>query len=130
MAVHVVSAGENLWAISNRYGVHIQTIVELNGLTSANSLVPGLALYISDNQLPIRSYQIKPGDQIWKLAQQFNTDISTILGANPGVDPNQLFIGQIINIPSSVKLEITTLGFLVPSGGTAVLSILDSLARQ
>ena len=130
MAVHVVSTGENLWAISNRYGTPIQTIVELNGLPSANSLVPGLALYIPDNQLPIRSYQIKPGDQIWKLAQRFNTDISSILRANPGVDPNRLFIGQIINIPSPVKLEITSLGFLVPSGGSSVLSILDSLAEQ
>ncbi|MEH7254260.1 LysM peptidoglycan-binding domain-containing protein [Neobacillus niacini] len=130
MGVHVVDKGENLWVISNQYGVPIQTIVELNGLPSANTLVPGLALYIPDNQLPIRSYQIKPGDQIWKLAQRFNTDISTILGANPGIEPNSLSIGQIINIPSPVKLKISTLGFLVPSGGSSVLSILDSLAGQ
>ncbi|WP_045522662.1 glycoside hydrolase family 18 protein [Neobacillus niacini] len=130
MGVHVVSTGENLWAISNRYGVAIQTIVEVNGLPSASSLVPGLALYIPDNQLPIRSYKIKPGDQIWKLAQRFETDISSIVRANPGVDPNQLFIGQIINIPSPVKLEISTLGFLVPSGGSTELSMLDSVAGQ
>ncbi|MEH7113166.1 LysM peptidoglycan-binding domain-containing protein [Neobacillus niacini] len=130
MGVHVVGKGENLWAISNRYGVPIQTIVELNGLRSASSLVPGLALYLPDNQLPVRSYQIKPGDQIWQLSQQFNTDISTILGANPGLDPNNLTIGQMINIPSPVKLEISTLGFLVPSGDSSVLGVLESLARQ
>jgi spore germination protein len=130
MGVHMVSTGENLWAISNRYGIPMQSIVELNGLPSDRSLVPGLALYIPDNQPPIRSYKIKSGDQFWEIAQRYNTDISTILGANPGVDPNQLFIGQIINIPSRVKLEIATLGFLVPSGGSAVLSVLDSLAGQ
>jgi spore germination protein len=130
MGVHVVVTGENLWSISNRYGVPIQTIVEQNGLPSASSLVPGLALYIPDNQLPIRSYQIKTGDQIWELAQRFKTDVSSILAANPGVNPNQLFIGQIIHIPSPVKLKITTLGFIVPSGESAVLSILDSLAGQ
>jgi spore germination protein len=119
-----------LWSISNRYGVPIQTIVEQNELPSASSLVPGLALYIPDNQLPIRSYQIKTGDQIWELAQRFKTDVSSILAANPGVNPNQLFIGQIIHIPSPVKLKITTLGFIVPSGESAVLSILDSLAGQ
>jgi spore germination protein len=91
-----------LFIVTNRYGVPTQTIVELNGLASTSSLVPGLALYIPDNQLPIRSYQIKPGDHIWKLAPQFNTDISTILGTNPGVDPNQLFIGQIITIACNV----------------------------
>jgi spore germination protein len=130
MGVHVVSTGENLWAISNRYGVSMQTIVELNGLPSSSSLVPGLALYIPDSQPPIRSYKIKPGDQFWEIAQRFNTDITSILGANPGVDPNQLFIGQIINIPSSVKLRLSTLGFLVPSGGSDILSVLDSLAGQ
>lgn len=130
MGVHVVSTGENLWAISNRYGVPMKRIVELNGLPSDSSLVPGLALYIPDNQPPIRSYKIKPGDQFWELAQRFNTDISTILAANPGVNPNQLIIGQSINIPSSIKLRIATLGFLVPTGGSAVLSLLDSLAGQ
>lgn len=130
MGVHVVGTGENLWAISNRYGVPIQTIVELNGLPSASRLVPGLALYIPDNQLPIRSYQIKTGDQIWELAKRFRTDISLILEANPGVNPNQLSVGQIINIPSPIKLEIATLGFIVPSGESTILTILDSLAGQ
>lgn len=130
MGVHVVGVGESLWKISNRYSVPLQTIVELNGLPSASGLVPGLALYIPDNQLPIRSYQIRTGDQIWVLAQRFRTDISSILAANPGVNPNQLSIGQIIHIPSPVKLQIATLGFILPSGESAVLSILDSLAGQ
>lgn len=130
MGIHVVSVGENLWVISNRYGVPIQTIVEVNGLPSPTSLVPGLALYIPDNNLPIRTYQIKPGDQIRNLAQQFNTDISAILAANTGLDPNHLHIGQIINIPSPEKLTLSTLGFIVPSGGSSVLTILDSLAGQ
>jgi spore germination protein len=130
MGVHVVGTGENLWTISNRYGVPIQTIVKLNGLPSASTLVPGLALYIPDNQLPIRSYRIKTGDQIWKLAQRYRTDSSSILALNPGVNPNQLFVGQIIHIPSPVKLKIATLGFIVPSGESAVLLLLDSLAGQ
>ncbi|MDF2787958.1 MAG: chitinase [Neobacillus sp.] len=130
MGVHVVGTGDNLWVISNQYGVPIQTIVKLNGLPSASTLVPGLALYIPDNQLPIRSYQIKTGDQIWEISKKFRTDISSILAANPGINPNQLFVGQIIHIPSPVKLKIATLGFIVPSGESAVLSILDSLAGQ
>jgi spore germination protein len=130
MGVHVVVAGENLWSISNRYGVSIQTLVNLNGLASANTIVPGLALYIPDNLQPLRSYKIKKGDMLWKLAQQFNTDLSAILAANPGIDPHRLFIGQHINIPSPIKLAIATLGFIVPSSGSTVLSILHSLASQ
>ncbi|WML40032.1 glycosyl hydrolase family 18 protein [Neobacillus sp. OS1-2] len=130
MAVHVVKTGENLWMISAMYGVSIQTIVELNGLPSTSTLVPGIALYLPDSLPPLRPYPIKAGDQIWQLAQVFNTDISTILAANPGVDPKRLIVGQIINIPSSLKLEIATLGFLVPSSVNANLETLNDLAGQ
>ncbi|MFF2450392.1 LysM peptidoglycan-binding domain-containing protein [Neobacillus sp. NPDC058068] len=130
MAVHVVKKGETLGTISTIYGVSIQTIVEMNGLLSANTLVPGLALYLPGTLPPIRPYQIKAGDHIWQLAQQFNIDIPTILEANPGIDPNKLYIGQIINIPSPLKLEIATLGFLVPSSESANLETIESLAGQ
>lgn len=128
MAVHVVRTGENLWTISTMYGVSIQTIVKLNGLPSASAIVPGLALYLPDNMLPVRTYQIKAGDHIWSLAQLFNTDISMIIAANPKINPNQLFIGQIINIPSPLKLKLATLGFIVPSSDTTILSTIDTLA--
>jgi len=130
MAVHVVIAGENLWTISNRYNVSIQSIVDLNGLPSATSIVPGLALYIPNSLPPFRYYRIMAGDQIWKLAQQFNTDPSAILAVNPGINPNQLHIGQVIIIPSPEKLEIATLGFIVPSSENNVLTILDSISGQ
>ncbi|MEH7505697.1 LysM peptidoglycan-binding domain-containing protein [Neobacillus drentensis] len=130
MAVHVVTAGENLWTISTKYGVSIQTIVELNGLPSVNTIAPGLALYLPDNLPPLRFYRIKAGDHIWNLAQQFKIAPLAILAANPGINPNQLMIGQTINVPSLIKLEMATLGFLMPSSEVANLATLNSLAGQ
>ncbi len=46
-------------------------------------------------------YVIKSGDTYYSLAQRFNTTVAAIEKANPGVDPNRLFIGQIICIPST-----------------------------
>ncbi len=44
-------------------------------------------------------YTIKAGDTYYVLAQRYNTTVSAIEKANPGVNPNRLFIGQVICIP-------------------------------
>ena len=115
MAIHVVKSGESLWAISKKYGVSIATIIQVNGLLSANRIVPGLALYIPENELstydPIK---LKLEILLWKIAQRFDTSVSSILIENPNVDPNALYIGQRLNIPSPNKLRMTSLGFIVP----------------
>jgi len=130
MAVHVVKAGENLWSIARTYGVTIQSIVNVNGLPSANVIVPGLALYIPDLQPITRFYKIKSGDTLWKLSIQFSTTINSIMNANPGLDPNRMYIGQNINIPSPIKPSMTTLGFIVPSSPQSFLAWFDALAPK
>ncbi|MFL6561615.1 MAG: glycosyl hydrolase family 18 protein, partial [Bacillus sp. (in: firmicutes)] len=96
----------------------------------SGSIVPGLALYLPDNLPPLRYYRIKAGDHIWNIAQHFNVDPAAILAVNPGINPNQLLIGQTINVPAPLKLEIATLGFLVPSSEAANLATLNSLANH
>lgn len=130
MAVHVVQSGDNLWKISSTFNVPIQTITDINGLQSASDLMPGLALYIPDNQQPLSLYRIKAGDSVWKLAQQFNTTVTAIINANPGLNPDKLLIDQTIYIPSPLKPEIATLGFLIPSSEKTNLATLNSLAGQ
>lgn len=44
-------------------------------------------------------YTIRPGDTFYTLAIRFNTTVAAIERANPGVNPNQLQIGQEICIP-------------------------------
>ena len=43
-------------------------------------------------------YTIRPYDTIWMLAQIFNTTVDDIMRLNPGIDPRNLMIGQVINI--------------------------------
>ncbi|WP_423798724.1 LysM peptidoglycan-binding domain-containing protein [Neobacillus sp. SAB-20_R2A] len=130
MTVHVVQTGEDLWAISNKYSVPIESILNLNGLVAASVVVPGLALYLPDNLSHIRFYRIKAGDQIGNLAFQFHTVPASILAANPGIQPNQLHIGQIVNIPSPLKLQMAALGFILPSSESANIITLNSIAGQ
>lgn len=43
-------------------------------------------------------YTIRPYDTIWMLAQVFNTTVDDIMQLNPGIDPRNLMIGQVISI--------------------------------
>lgn len=114
MAVHIVKPGDSLWLISRMYNVSIPYITEVNGLVNVNSLVPGIALYIPDQGVPLIPYHIKSGDTLWALAARFNTSVQSIIAANPGINPNLLYIGQRIFIPSAKKLPMQTLGFILP----------------
>lgn len=114
MAIHVVKTGETLWTISSIYGISMSSIMSVNGLQSSNAIVPGLALYLPVNKMIDRVYRIKAGDTLWQLAERFSTTLENILFANPALDPVGLVIGQKIIIPSPLKMQLKTLGFIVP----------------
>ncbi|MBM7624467.1 LysM peptidoglycan-binding domain-containing protein [Sporohalobacter salinus] len=44
-------------------------------------------------------YVIKAGDTLYELIQRFETTIPALIGANPGIDPENLQVGQEICIP-------------------------------
>jgi len=45
-------------------------------------------------------YTIKAGDTLYNLAREYNTTVDIILRVNPGLDPNNLQIGQKICMPT------------------------------
>ena len=47
----------------------------------------------------IKIVYIQQGDTLWKLAQKYHTTVDTLLRLNPGVDPQNLQIGQKIRVP-------------------------------
>ncbi len=48
-------------------------------------------------------HTIRPGDTLFRLSQQFGgVSVEAILRANPGINPNNLQIGQRICIPGAV----------------------------
>jgi len=61
------------------------------GNNTWNSLSPYIIGY--------RAYVIKSGDTLYSLANRYNTSINRIISANPNINPNNLTIGQRINIP-------------------------------
>ncbi|MGM0788551.1 LysM peptidoglycan-binding domain-containing protein [Bacillus infantis] len=128
MGIHVVSYGDTLWQIANAYSVSPADILLLNGLIDANEIVPGLALYIPLDNLPVRSHIIREGDTVYKLSLFYQTRIDSILKANPGLNPYNLQPGQSIFIPSPLKYGIQTLGFILPYNAEALFPILEGIS--
>lgn len=47
----------------------------------------------------IRYYVIQRGDTLWKIAQRYGTTVERLQQLNPGIDPQNLQVGQKIKIP-------------------------------
>ncbi len=49
------------------------------------------------------NYTIKSGDTLYQLAQRYNTTVNRIMAENPGISPNNLRVGQVIQITCGAK---------------------------
>jgi LysM repeat protein len=60
-------------------------------------------LFPQDPQCPSGSvsYVIRPGDTFYTIAQRLRTTVAAITALNPGVNPNQLQVGQSICVPAA-----------------------------
>ncbi|MBC8589626.1 LysM peptidoglycan-binding domain-containing protein [Wansuia hejianensis] len=60
-------------------------------------------MYYNQSSCPAGTtpYTIKAGDTFYQIARRENISLDALIKANPGVDPDRLFIGQIICIPTS-----------------------------
>jgi len=44
-------------------------------------------------------YVIQKGDTLSAIAKIFNVTVQQLINANPGINPNALYVGQVICIP-------------------------------
>jgi len=105
--VHVVQAGENLWAIASRYGVAVDAIVSANGLSSADLVYPGQRLVIpgsGDKPAPSgagRVYVVRQGDTLSGIAVRNGVTLWALLQANGLSRYQWIYPGQRLVIPGS-----------------------------
>ena len=95
---YTVKSGDSLWSIANRYNTTVDTLKQLNGLTS-NSLSIGQVLQLPTSMSTGITYVVKSGDSLWALAQRYNTTVDAIKNAS-GIISNNLSVGQVLTIPT------------------------------
>lgn len=63
-------------------------------------------------------YTIKAGDTFFQIARTFGVSLDALLAANPGVNPDRLFIGQVICVPTGTTPPPATACPLLRQGNT------------
>ena len=120
VVIYVVKPGDNLYEIARRYGVPYTKIVRDNELSDPSRLAVGQTLVILRG---LRTHIIRPGESIYSISRIYGIPVRDILAANPQItSPNQLYIGQVINIPEEKKLgTIDVNGYALPGIDMEVL---------
>lgn len=98
---YVIQPGDTLNLIAGRLEVSVSRILASNPGLDPYNLRIGQTICIPacpPNHTPVI---IRPGDTLYKISQAYNVSISSILEANPGIDPNYLRVGQRLCIPQA-----------------------------
>ncbi|MCA9979538.1 MAG: LysM peptidoglycan-binding domain-containing protein [Anaerolineales bacterium] len=108
--VHIVQPGENLYRIGLMYGYSWVVLQQYNGLANPNFIVVGQEIRIPgtsgtggvapDPIPPSGTYVVQAGDTLFSIGRRFGVDHRLIAEANGIVNPNLIFVGQVLKIPA------------------------------
>ena len=57
------------------------------------------------------TYTIRPGDTFYNISGRYYTTLNAVMTANPGVDPGNLRVGQVINVPYGIDVVFTDIDY-------------------
>jgi lipoprotein-anchoring transpeptidase ErfK/SrfK len=110
---YTVQPGDNLTGIAARYGVNVDRLAQVNGITDPNMLFAGQVLVIPDGSAPLPPtptappgpvdgtlvhYTVQPGDGVFAIARRYNTTVDAIVARNNLDNPNYVMSGQVLEI--------------------------------
>ena len=127
--LYIVKAGDTLSRIASSFGVTLQAIMQRNNISNPNYIYVGQQLYIpasgggqpqptatssapqptqppaqptaTPNSQGYTLYTVQRGDTLARIAQRFGTTIDAIMRLNNLSNPNYIYIGQQLKIPTS-----------------------------
>ncbi|MDI3316134.1 MAG: LysM domain-containing protein [Bacillota bacterium] len=112
---YTIRPGDTLFLLAQRFGTTVAAILALNPGINPYNLQVGQVICIPTppgRVCPPGSfpYTIRPGDTLFLLAQRFGTTVAAILALNPGINPYNLQVGQVICIPGSGGMDPSQAG--------------------
>lgn len=97
LVTYRIEKGDNLWVISRRNQVSLETLMAINHLNSNSILSVGDCLKIPSGKA--RIHVVNSGETLWSIAARYNVDVKAIKNANNLRNPDCLEIGDRLTIP-------------------------------
>ena len=114
---HVVQRGETLFQISQRYGVSVSALAELNGLWNPAQIyegqqlrIPGAATTATSGYSPeevVDTHVVKAGETLSSIARRYGVPLWVLAQVNNISNPSLLYAGQVLTVPRPDALSTT-----------------------
>lgn len=125
---HTVQPGENLYRIGLKYGYSWAVLAQYNNITNPNLVTVGQVIKIpAAGATPTPSaptevqYTVKQGDTLGSIAAAYGVSWVQIAEANGIVNPNLIYPGQVLKIPSNTPGPTPQFTHIVKRGETLFL---------
>jgi membrane-bound lytic murein transglycosylase D len=114
-ASYQIASGDNLFRISQNFGVSVSEIQQLNNLTSSSVLRPGDIIRIPQkDQIITRNdqllnqdivyYEVKRGDNLWRIAGTFGIPVEKLCTINNLTADSVIMPGDVIKVMKAKDL--------------------------
>lgn len=118
---HVVQQGETLYRIALRFNTTVRALAQANGITNTSLIYAGQRLRIpgTTTTTPVppttspppatSTYTVQRGDTLFRIAVRFRTTVAQIVALNNIANPNIVYTGQVLKIPSTSSTSPTSI---------------------
>lgn len=93
-----VDPGDTLSGIARQFGVNLNDLIRVNGITEPDKIFPGMILDLPAAPQSFSQCIVDPGDTLSGIAAQFGISLERIIAVNPGINPDLIYPGQVLNL--------------------------------
>jgi LysM repeat protein len=119
-AQHTVKVGDTLGKIGNQYGISWRLIAQANGIANPNVIYVGQVLCIPSATTPppatcTRYHTVRYGETLHRIALSYGLSWTVVAQANNLANPNLIYAGQRLCIPSGGTTPPGPPGTVIPT---------------
>ena len=111
---YAIKSGDTLASIARKFNTTVESILLSNPGIVPQRLYIGQVICVAQEKTEqlicpnMNTYVVRKGDTCASIAKAFNVSLQSLLNANPGVTPNNLYLDQVLCVPiAPTPLSIT-----------------------